>query len=199
MQIFGDSNSGNCLKVKYTCDHLGLPYRWEEVDVASGATRAPSFLEQNPQGQVPFVVLDDGRPLAQSNAIIWHLAEQSPLVPDDGYARARVLELLFWEQYSHEPYIAVCRYNLVYQGKRPEDREPWRVQRGERALDLLDAMLDDREWLVGGTMTVADVSLVAYTRLAPEGGFDLGSRPHVRAWIGRVEAALGLRPVEARA
>ena len=109
LQIYGDRVSGNCLKVKWTADRLGIPYRWIQTDVRKAETRTPEFLALNPAGQVPMVVLEDGRPLAQSNAIILHLAEGSDLIPGDAYARARMLEWMFWEQYSHEPYIAVVR------------------------------------------------------------------------------------------
>lgn len=194
MRIFGDRSSGNCRKVAYTADHLGLAYAWVDVDIMAGETRTPAFLAMNPQGQVPVVVLDDGRTLAQSNAIITYLADGSPLLPADRFARAAVLQHLFWEQYSHEPYIAVCRFQMVYRGKGAHEREPWRVERGERALDHMERVLHGREWIEGEGLTVADIALVAYTRLAHEGGFDLGARPNVRAWIARVEAALGLGP-----
>jgi glutathione S-transferase len=137
--------------------------------------------------QVPVIELDDGRRLAQSNAIIQFLAEGSPLLPDDRYLRAKVSEWLFWEQYSHEPYIAVCRFHMLYQGKSKETREAGRVELGERALDLMNRMLEGRTWLVGDHISVADIALVAYTRLAHEGGFNLAARGNVRAWIARCE------------
>jgi len=192
MKIHGDIASGNCLKVKYTADYLDLPYKWIAVDVLKGEAKAADFLAINPMGQVPVIVLDDGRTLAQSNAIIQFLAEGSPLLPDDRYLRAKVNEWLFWEQYSHEPYIAVCRFHMVYLGKSKDTREAWRVERGERALDLMDRMLDGRDWLVGDRITVADIALVAYTQLAHEGGFDLAARANVRAWIARCENELSL-------
>ena len=194
MIIYGDLNSGNCLKVKYTADHPGLPYRWVPVDITKGEARTAEFLRRNPQGQVPTIELDDGRCLAQSNAIIRYLARGSALLPNDAFAQAKVDELLFWEQYSHEPYIAVCRFHMKYLGRPKEAREPARVERGESALDLMEKLLTGRDWLVGTTMTIADVALVAYTRLAHEGGFDLAKRPAVRAWIERSERTLGLDP-----
>jgi glutathione S-transferase len=139
--------------------------------------------------------LDDGRSLGQSNAIIRYLARDSALLPADAFAQAKVDELLFWEQYSHEPYVAVCRYQMFYLGKPKEAREGWRVERGEKALDYMNSQLDGRKWFVGDTTTIADISLLAYTRLAHEGGFDLGSRANVRAWIGRCETTLGLGAV----
>ena len=115
MRIYGDSNSGNCLKVKYTADYLGLGYEWINVDIMQGESRTPDFLQINPQGQVPVIELEDGRCLAQSNAIIRYLAQGTVLLPDDPYLQAKVDEWLFWEQYSHEPYIAVCRFHMLYQ------------------------------------------------------------------------------------
>jgi glutathione S-transferase len=192
MRIYGDSISGNCLKVKWTADHLGLPYEWIETDVLKAETRTPEFLAMNPAGQVPAVVLDDGRPLAQSNAILIHLAEGSHLIPADAYDRARMLEWLFWEQYSHEPYVAVARFQVRYLGKPAAELEPRLVERGKAALQRLEDALKASPFLVGDRLTLADVSLVAYTRVAYEGGFDLADYPAVQAWISRVEAALSI-------
>lgn len=190
MKIYGDSISGNCLKVKWTADLLGLSYEWIETDVLKGESRTPAFLALNPAGQVPLVVLADGRPLAQSNAIILYLAEGSALVPTDAYARARMLEWMFWEQYSHEPYVAVARFQVRYLSKSPVDLEPKLVERGAAALARLERALRDQPFLVGAAVSLADVALVAYTRVAHEGGFDLGDYPAVRAWVARVESAL---------
>ena len=190
LRIYGDSNSGNCLKVKWTAEKLGLPYEWTEVDVRRGTTREPEFLKLNPAGQVPLAILDDGRPLSQSNAIILHLADGSNLIPKDPYERARMHEWLFWEQYSHEPYIAVARFHRHLLGKGPDAVEPRVMQRGEAALQRLELQLRESPFLVGDHLSLADVALVAYTRVAHEGGFDLAPYPAVRAWIARVEAAL---------
>ena len=192
MKIYGDSISGNCLKVKWTADFLGLPYTWIETSILKGESRTPQFLALNGAGQVPVVVLDDGRPLAQSNAIILHLAEGSDLIPADAYERARMLEWLFWEQYSHEPYVAVARFHVRYLGKSAADLEPRIVERGAAALGRLDEALAAGPFLVGTTPTLADLSLIAYTRVAHEGGFDLAHYPRVKAWVGRVEQALGI-------
>src|SRR5262249_53826649 len=135
----------------------------------------------------------DGRRLAQSNAIIRYLARGSHLLADDVWAQAKIDEWLFWEQYSHEPYIAVCRFQMLYEGKPRQARDAWRVERGENALDLMNAQLVGRDWLATGSFTIADIALVAYTRVAHEGGFDLSGRPNVQAWIGRCEDVLGLR------
>ncbi|MDB5493917.1 MAG: glutathione S-transferase [Phenylobacterium sp.] len=192
MRIYGDSISGNCLKVKWTADHLKLPYQWIETDILKGESRTPAFLALNPAGQVPTVELDDGRPLAQSNAILLHLAEGSDLIPADAYDRARMLEWLFWEQYSHEPYVAVARFQMRYLGKPTSELEPKIVERGKAALRRLDEALADQPFLVGARPSLADVSLVAYTRVAGEGGFDLADFPNVQVWIGRVQQALNI-------
>ena len=191
MRIYGDSISGNCLKVKWVADHLGLIYQWVETDILKGESRTAEYLSMNPAGQVPAVILDDGRPLAQSNAIILHLAEGSDLIPADPYDRARMLEWMFWEQYSHEPYVAVARFQVRYQGKPVAELEPRLVERSHGALKRLeDALAGGSPFLVGSALSLADVALVAYTRVAHEGGFDLADYPKVKAWVGRVEAAL---------
>jgi glutathione S-transferase len=195
MRIFGDLDSGNCLKVKYTADALGLAYGWVPVDIMRGESRTPEFLAMSAMGQVPVVQLDDGRTLAQSNAIIRYLACGSRLLPDDPYGQAKVDEWLFWEQNSHEFFVAGARFQMVYLGRSKEQREPLRVERGEQALAFMDGTLADRPFLTGNTFTIADIALVAYTRLAGEGGFDLSTRTNVGAWIGRCEQALGLQPV----
>ena len=203
MRIYGDLTSGNCLKVKYTADFLGLPYAWITVSALDGETKEPHFLARNPMGQIPVVELDDGRHLAQSNAIIRYLARGSALLPDDAFVQAKIDEWLFWEQYSHEPYIAVCRFHMLYL-KRPKDaREAWRVERGEKALDLMEGALaasdapparrpEAGHFLVGDTFSIADIALLAYTRAAHEGGFDLSARPNVQAWVEQCEKALKL-------
>jgi len=144
----------------------------------------------NPAGQVPTVVLADGRALAQSNAIILHLAEGSALIPDEPYPRAKMLEWLFWEQYSHEPYVAVARFQVKYLGKPANSLDAKLVERGHGALKRLDQALATSDYLVGVGCTLADISLVAYTRLAHEGGFDLRLYLAVQAWIRRVETDL---------
>jgi glutathione S-transferase len=192
MRIFGDSISGNCLKVKWTADHLGRSYEWIETSVLKALSRTPEFLKLNPAGQVPAVILDDGRPLAQSNAIILHLAEGSDLIPADAYERARMFEWLFWEQYSHEPYVAVARFQVRFLGKPVSELEPKIVERGRAALTRMDEALAGRGFFVGDRLSLADVALVAYTREAEDGGFSLADYPNVQAWIGRVERALGI-------
>ena len=193
MKIYGDLNSGNCLKVKWTADRLGLAYAWVPVDVTAGGSRTPAYLAKFPQGQVPGVEFSDGRTLAQSNAIIRYLARGSRLLPDDAFTQAKIDEWLFWEQYSHEPYVAVCRFHMLYLGKSKESRDPARVERGEKALDFMEGQLVGRNFLVGDALTVADIALLAYTRVADEGGFDLSARPNVRGWISRCDQQLGLQ------
>ena len=192
LQVYGDSTSGNCLKVKWVLDRRGIAYDWIELDITTGRTRSPEFLAVNPAGQVPVVMFDDGRTLAQSNALILHFAEGSELIPADAFARAKMLEWMFWEQYSHEPYVAVRRFQLHYLKKRPEDLDPKLFERGSAALARMELGLQDGPYLVGDRLSLADVALVAYTRWAGTGGFDLGLYPAVGAWVARVEAELGL-------
>ena len=192
MVIYGDSRSGNCLKIKWVARRLGVPFEWREVDIMAGATRTPEFLAMNPAGQVPTVILEDGRHLAQSNAVILHLAEGSDLIPEDAYARARMFEWLFWEQYSHEPTIAVARFRMLLLGQSKAELDPKLVEKGEAALARLELGLRDAPFLAGDRLSLADVALVAYTRWAHEGGFDLVSYPKIRDWIGRVETLLAI-------
>jgi glutathione S-transferase len=194
MRVYGDRNSGNCQKISFTADFLQVPYEWIDIDITKGESRTDAYLRKSPMGQVPMIELDDGRCLAQSNAIIRYLAHGSSLLPDDIFIQAKIDELLFWEQYSHEPYVATSRYHMVYLGRTKDQREAWRVERGEKALDLMQRLIKGRMWFVGDSLSVADIALLAYTRLAPEGGFDLDTRPDVKAWIMRAEMALGLPP-----
>ncbi|MCJ2136815.1 glutathione S-transferase family protein [Methylobacterium sp. J-026] len=199
LTIYGDPGSGNCLKVKWVAAHLGLPATWRDVDVPGGGTRTPEFLALNPAGRVPIVVFPDGEVLSESNAIIVYLAEGSALVPGTPFDRARMLQWMFWEQYSHEPYIAVRRYQLHFLKRSPDALDPKLAERGADALRLMEATLARTAFMAGPTLTLADVALVAYTRMAHEGGFDLADYPAVRAWIGRVEAGLGIGPYGALA
>jgi glutathione S-transferase len=195
MKIYGDINSGNCLKVKWLCDHLALPYIWVDIDTLKGETRTPEFLKRNSAGQVPVVEFDDGRTLAQSNAIIRYLARGSDLIPADAFAAAKMDEWLFWEQYNHEPYIAVCRFQMVYLGKSASDLDPDKVKRGYTALARMEHHLAMTRCLAGEAVSLADVALLAYTRLAHQGGFHLEGYAAVQRWIGETEKALGLAPM----
>ena len=177
--------------LRQACD----PYDWVEVDTRNRQTRTTEFLKLNNAGQVPTVEFDDGRTLAESNAIIKYLARGSDLIPGDAFAAAKMDEWLFWEQYSHEPYIAVCRFQMVYLGKASSDLDPDKVKRGYAALARMEHQLAATRFLVGDTVSLADVSLLAYTRLAHEGGFHLEGYASLRRWIGETEKSLGLQPV----
>jgi len=192
LRIHGDSTSGNCLKVRWTADYLKLSYDWIETSVAARQTREAVFLKLHPAGQVPLLILDDGRPLAQSNAIIAYLAEGSSLIPADAFERARMFEWMFWEQNSHEPYVAVARRLVRIDGVAISALDPILVERGRGALSRLDAGLGGRDFLVGSALSLADICLIAYTRVAGEGGLDLAPFPALRGWIARVEAAAGI-------
>jgi len=194
LKIHGDSNSGNCLKVKWVCDTLALPYTWAEIDTMNGGSRTAAFLQLNPWGQVPTVEFDDGRTLAQSNAIIRYLARGSGLVPSDPFSAAQMDAWMFWEQNSHEPYVAVCRFQIVYLGKPVSALDPNLVTRGYIALDHMERRLETARFLIGDDFSLADIALLAYTRVAHEGGFDLSRYKALRRWIGECEQRLGLPP-----
>ena len=192
MKIHGDANSGNCLKVKWVCDKLAVPYSWIEIDTLKRETRTTPFLKLNSAGQVPTVEFDDGRTLAESNAIIRYLARASDLIPTDVFAAAKMDEWLFWEQFSHEPYIANCRFQIVYLGRPTSDLDPDKVKRGYAALARMDSELAASRFFVGDRLTLADIALLAYTRVAHEGGFRLDDYASVRRWIDEAEKSLGL-------
>lgn len=193
-KIYGDSISGNCLKVKWTADLLGVPHEWIETSVVKGETRAADFLALNPAGQVPLLVTPKGNALAQSNAIILYLAEKKGggLIPDKAFARAKVYEWLFWEQYSHEPYIAVRRFHKIYLGTPEAALDPKLLDRGLAALKRMEMQLAYEPHIAGPDFSLADIALVAYTRVAHEGGFDLNAFPAVKAWLRRVEKRLDI-------
>lgn len=197
IRIYGDCRSGNCLKVRWTADALGVDYDWNEVDILNGGTRTEAFLALNPAGQVPCVVLEDGRTLAQSNAILFHLAEasDSDLIPSAPFERAKMMEWLFWEQHNHEPTVAERRYLKHLRGVSDAQIDPTLMARGRRALGRMEMALIEQDFLLGARPSLADVSLVAYTRVAHEGGFDLNEFPSVQAWVARVERALDIAPV----
>ncbi len=192
MKSYGDLGSGNCLKVKWVCDKLLRRYTWIDVDTTKNENRTPEFLKLNSAGQVPVLELDDGRSLAQSNAIIRYLARGTDLIPAEAFLSAKMDEWLFWEQYSHEPYIAVCRMQMIYLGKSQGELDPEKVKRGYVALARMEHELKDRRFFVGDTLSLADVALLAYTRVAHEGGFHLDGYDAVKRWIGESEKVLGL-------
>ena len=190
IKIYGDVRSGNCDKVRFTADYLQLPYEWIEIDSVNGQTRTPGFLARNPQGQVPTVEFADGRFLSQSNAIVRRLADGSHLMPSDAWPKAKIDEWMFWEANNHEYFVAGCIGHMTYMGQPKETRDPMRVARGERALDIMEAQLTNSDWLVGSSMTAADIALLAYTRQAHLGGFDMTNRPRIRDWVTRCEKLL---------
>ena len=198
MLLYESRVSGNCYKVRLVLAHLGLPYERHELDVVDRSDRAEVIGELNPALRVPTLVLDDGRPLAESGAIMWYFAEGTPLVPEDRYARAQVLQWLFFEQYSHEPYVAVARFWVSYAGGPPSPEALEAKQRGGyAALDAMERHLRGRSFLVGDALTLADIALYAYTHVAGEGGFELGGHPAIGAWLRRVAAAPGHVPIDA--
>jgi len=191
--LYNSRISGNCYKVRLLLAQLGIPYEMRDVDVVD-RTDPRDFLDGlNPVRRAPTLVLDDGRPLAESNAILWYFGEGTRFVPEDRYDRAKALQWMFFEQYEHEPAIAVARFLKTYSGK-PEWWEAQREQltkRGYKALDALEQGLRGRDWLAGDSMTIADIALYAYTHAADEGGFSLDEYPAIRAWLGRVAAQPG--------
>jgi glutathione S-transferase len=193
-RIYGDGVSGNCLKVKWTLELLGADYEWIETNILKGETRTGEFLALNPAGQVPLLLTPMGHALAQSNAIILYLNEKHDggLLPNRAFERAKVYEWLFWEQYSHEPYIAVRRFLKTYLNKPEPELDPKLLDRGLAALSRMETQLGAAKWIAGDEFSLADISLVAYTRVAHEGGFDLNAFASVGAWVARVEKRLGI-------
>ena len=188
MHLFDYLDSGNGYKVRLLLAQLGLAYGWTEVDIDAGETRKPPFLKRNPNGRIPTLELDDGTNLAESNAILWCLAEGTPFVPGDRLGRAQVLQWMFFEQYSHEPYVATPRYIVKhFSPDHPRRAElPDRLAKGRAALAVMDQHLKSRSFFVAERYTIADIALYAYTHVAAEGGFDLTPFPSVRSWLGRV-------------
>ena len=190
MHLFDNLDSGNCYKIRLLLALLELDYSWTEVDIDRSETRTPEFLKRNPNGRVPTLELDGGTHLAESNAILWYLAEGSRFVPDDRLGRAQVLQWMFFEQYSHEPYVATPRYIVKHLPiNHPRYAElPERLAKGRDALAVMETHLDSRPFFVAGRYTIADIALYAYTHVAGEGGHDLAPYPAVRAWLRRIAA-----------
>jgi glutathione S-transferase len=197
--LYDSPVSGNCYKVRLLLAHLGLPYERRTLDVVDRSNRQEVLGELNPALRVPTLVLDDGRPLAESGAILWYLGEGTRFVPGDAYDRAQVLQWMFFEQYDHEPAIAVARFWLAYSGRPEEfaDRLPERTAAGHRALKAMERHLEGSQFLVGDGVTLADIALYAYTHVADEGGFELEAYPAVRNWLQRVAADPGHVPIDA--
>ncbi len=188
MRVYGDLRSGNCYKIKLLLAHLDMPYEWTHTDIMRGETRTPTFLARNVNGRIPLLELPDGRYLAESNAILNFLASATALLPDDAWTRAQILQWQFFEQYSHEPYIATARYIAVYLGLPDARRAEYEAKQtgGHAALQVMESHLENLEYLVGERFTIADISLYAYTHVADEGGFSLAPYPAVNRWLARV-------------
>jgi glutathione S-transferase len=198
MLLYDNLISGNCYKVRLMLSHLGRACERRELSVQDRSNRAQVLGGLNPSLRVPTLVLDDGRPLGESNAILWYLADQTRYVPEDRYDRALVLQWQFFEQYDHEPNIAVARFWLHYKaGAYDPAALAERHKNGYRALDAMERHLAAHDFFVGGRYSIADISLYAYTHVAGEGGFDLGRYPAIRAWIDRVKAQPGHVAIDA--
>ncbi|TGM47302.1 glutathione S-transferase family protein [Leptospira biflexa] len=189
MKIYGDHQSGNCYKLQLVASFLGITYEWIQLDIKNGDTKTESFIKLNPNGKIPILVLADGRVLSESNAILNYLAEGSEFLPKDPYLRAKVLQWQFFEQYSHEPYIAVARFIQHYLGIPEERRVEYESKQsgGHKALKVMEIQLEKTPYLIGDFMTIADISLFAYTHVANEGGFDLSQYPKINQWIERIK------------
>ena len=199
MLLYNSPVSGNCYKVRLLLAHLGLPYDMVEMSVVDRSDRAEVLGDLNPGLRVPTLVLDDGRPLAESNAILWYFGDGTQYVPEDTYERAQVLQWQFYEQYSHEPNIAVARFWRSYSDDpgRFERQKDRLLSGGYAALDAMERHLGSRSFFVGERYSLADISLYAYTHVAHEGGFDLEAYPAIRAWLERVAAEPGHVPIDA--
>jgi len=200
LRLYDYLPSGNGYKVRLLLRLLGRPFDLVEKDIVKGETRTPEYLAKNPNGRIPLLELEDGTFLQESNAILFYLAEGTPFLPGDRLGRARVLQWMFFEQYSHEPNIAVVRFWMQHADMTPEREAmlPARREGGYAALGVMEDQLQGRNWLVGEGVTIADIALYAYTHVAHEGGFDLGDYPAVRAWLARVAAQPGYVPITRR-
>jgi glutathione S-transferase len=192
--------SGNCYKVRLAAHQLGTAIALKHYELMDGSTRKPEFLAKNPNGRVPLLEFEDGRVLAESDAILWYLSEGTHLAPADRWGRAQALQWMFFEQYSHEPYIAVARYWLAYAPKEAMEQKrhlvpEWHAK-GNAALGVMQTHLAKHDWFAGGRYSIADIALYGYTHCAAEGGFDLDAYPKVRAWLKRVAAEPGHIPLQ---
>ena len=198
MIVYGDSMSGNCYKVQLVLNLLGIEHVWQEMNITKGETQTPEFLAKNPQGKIPLIELDDGSVLSESNAIMGYLAEGSMLIPTDAYNKAKMYQWMFFEQYSHEPYIAVARFIQLYLGL-PEDRlaEYHSLHaKGHKALAAMEAELAKQLFLCGSQFTLADIALFAYTHVAHQGGFDLTHYPQINKWLLRIKQQASFVPMK---
>jgi len=190
MKIYADIKSGNCYKVALVCTLLNINYQWIDVDILKGETQTDAFLAKNNNGKIPLLETDDGQFISESNAIIHYLAQGSPLLPSDALQRALVLQWQFFEQYSHEPFLAVARYINLYLGLPAEREQEYQGLQagGHKALTVMEKQLSQSPYLVGERFSIADVSLYAYTHVAHQGGFDLAAYPAIQHWLTRVES-----------
>ncbi len=197
--VYGDRKSGNCYKVELALNQLGLPYEWRNIDVLKRESRTDAFLAMNPNGQVPLLVTGDGDALPESNAILWYLSEGSDLIPEDRMTRAQMLRWMFFEQYTHEPNVAVARFIVRYLGRPPEREEQLqqKIKGGHAALGVMERYLQQHEFFAGGRYSIADIALYAYTHAAHEGLIDLAGYPAIQAWMDRVRAQPGYTPMQA--
>jgi glutathione S-transferase len=195
MLLYDSRVSGNCYKVRQLFAHLGIAYERREVDVIDRSGRLELLGALNPALRVPTLVLDDGRSMGESDAIMFYFAEGTPYLPEDRFERAQVLQWLFFEQYSHEPYIAVARFWAIARITPPDADREAKVRGGTAALKAMEGHLAEREFLVADRYTIADIALYAYTHVAPEAGFELDPYPAVRAWLDRVAAQPGHIPI----
>lgn len=197
MKIYGDMRSGNCYKLKLVCELLSLDYQWLDVDILAGEAATPEFKKKNPNAKIPLLELDDGRLLSESNAIINYLAAGSSLIPTDSYQLALVQQWQFFEQYSHEPFIAVARFIAKFLGLPDDRREDYESKQagGHKALSIMEMQLSKTSFLIGEQMTTADIALYAYTHVAHEGGFELAGYPAISDWLKRIEALPGYLPM----
>jgi glutathione S-transferase len=197
LKIYGDSRSGNCYKIQLLCAEMGIEYDWTEVDILAGDTRTPQFLAMNANGRIPLLVLPDERYLPESNAILYYLADGSEFFAGDTYSRAEILRWMFFEQYSHEPYIATSRFIIKYLGN-PVDRQASLEEKkagGCNALAVMEQQLLRHPFITGDNYNIADIALFAYTHVADEGGFDLEDFPAVGEWIERITGRLNYVPM----
>lgn len=190
MKIYADIQSGNCYKIKLLTSLLSIEHEWVHIDILANETLTEAFLKKNQNGKIPLLELDDGRCLSESNAILNYLASNTPLLPNDSFVNAKIQQWQFFEQYSHEPFIAVARYIAKYLGL-PDDRRAdyeSKQQGGHKALQVMEAQLQRTPYLVGNDLTTADVSLYGYTHVAHEGGFNLLEYPAIQKWLNRIQA-----------
>jgi glutathione S-transferase len=188
-QLYDFASSGNGYKVRLLLTQLELPFTYHECNILDGATRTPEFLALNPNGKIPLLITPDRKTLSESNAIICYLAEGTRFMPADAWERAQVLQWMFWEQYSHEPYIATSRFWKKYcDPAEVADKLAEAKPKGIAALDIMETHLEGLQWFVGETYTIADITLYAYTHTAEDGGFSLREYPNIRSWLARVKA-----------